>query len=175
VKPADYEQHLRDFHAVLQSAGLPTLRASTSYRIGGLPWINEGRTAYEDWYVVDDWAAFGPLNSIAVGGDRKNPHDQAAHAMQLGAGGIYGCRFENQGEPVATYAHWLSKPKGMTYDEFDALAKPLLGAGAMLWRRMMVLGPGLEFCLTSPEPVAFPAPLQAVRLAREQIVDGASV
>lgn len=171
VKPPEYEAGLAAFHGVLQRAGMNGLQLTTSYRVKGLSWINAGGAAYEDWYLVEDWADFGPLNAIAVGGERKDPHDRTAAEMSLGAGGLYALRAENEGALVSEHAAWLAKPKGMTYAEFDDLVEPALTPGAILWRRMMVLGPATEFCLTSPQGIALPPPLQAaVALEREPIV-----
>jgi hypothetical protein len=166
---AEYESRLDAFHLTLRGADAKGLCSSASFRVSGLPWINESGAAYEDWYVVDDWSAFGPLNTLSVNGARKEPHDRAAGAMAFGAGGIYTLRAGEDGALDGPSAQWIAKPKGMAYEVFDDLVQPLLRDGSALWRRTMVLGPGLEFCVTGRTPRALPKPLSALSVRRAPI------
>jgi hypothetical protein len=158
---ASYEASLTSLHGALRGGGIAGFRNSATYRVSRLPWLNAPGVAYEDWYLVDDWAALGVLNEAAIAGARKAPHDGAAAAYAAGAGAIYHLRAGDGDLAAAHVAHWLAKPKGMAYGEFDALLEPLVAGGASLWRRQMVLGPSPEFCLTNAGPVEFSAPLEA--------------
>ncbi len=169
VDRVTYESSLNVFHAALANSGMHGLKFSTTFRIADLPWINESRPAYEDWYILKEWSAFEDLNALAVSGERRSPHDSAARAMGTGAGGIYALRNQRDGAPAAQCAQWIIKPRGMPYETLDNLLNPLMQNGSTLWRRMMVLGPGYEFCLTGPSPAKVPEPLQALEITRREL------
>ncbi|HEY8584750.1 MAG TPA: hypothetical protein VIL49_17445 [Capillimicrobium sp.] len=138
---AAYEARLGAFHA---SIGVP----SAWYRVGGLPWMPDGADGYEDWYLVDDFAALGALNERAVSGSRRAPHDAAAAGAGWGIAGVYALK---GGEPRledARYAAWRSKPAGTAYEAFEAG----LRADAV-WQRQMTLGPTPEYVLHGAGPV----------------------
>jgi hypothetical protein len=129
---ADYEDGLRAFHARLT---VP----SGSFRIAALPFA-DGEAAYEDWYLLDGWAALGELNATAVSGARQPPHDAVARLADEGWAGIY---LLVRGEPRAPLrTRWVSKPADESYEAFLA-ATP----AATVWQRQMTLGPSPEFCL----------------------------
>jgi len=48
----------------------------------------------------------------------------------------------------------------MAYERLYDLLEPLIGAGAALSGRQMVLGPAPEFCLHGGRPLALPSPLE---------------
>ena len=73
-----YEQRLIGFHKALSQHAPEGFRTSFVFRTQAAPWINSGGPAYEDWYVVESFAALGAINEAAVSGPRKNPHDQVA-------------------------------------------------------------------------------------------------
>ena len=125
VERDDYEARLRAFHATL---GVP----SACFRLRLLPWRHAD--GYEDWYVVEDWAALGALNAAAVAPPRRAEHDAAAAWAAEGWGGVYALV---HGEPVPpAAARWARAP-----EEAPAV-----------WRRQMVLGPAPEYCLGGGEP-----------------------
>jgi hypothetical protein len=129
VAREDYEERLRAFHATLAAP-------SAAFR------LDDG--GYEDWYLVDDWAALGALNEAAVAAARRAEHDAAAALSGQGAGGVYALVRGAAVPPAAV--RWEDR---LTPDvEADAI-----------WQRQMVLGPRPEFCLagaggTSRERVA---------------------
>ncbi len=166
---AAYESYLTTFQDGLQNAALVEFRGCFSFRVAGLPWINNAGKAYEDWYLLNGWAALDRLNSAAVAGEQKVPHDRAASAAAGGAGGVYQLRAGADAMAVSTTAHWFSKPEGMQYAELDDMFRPLLGTSCALWQRQMVLGPGLEFCLISPGPLTLPEPIEAIAAKRFNI------
>jgi hypothetical protein len=156
-----YERSLLALHERLKASG--AVLDSVTYRVDGMPWVNEGGAGYEDWYLVGGWPELGALNTSAVSADRKPPHDDAAKAYAAGAGAVYELRSGSAGLRGSPVAQWLAKPRGMSYAAFDGA---LAGCGGGLWRRQMVLGPGTEFCLTAADPIVLPSTLQDRAVAR---------
>jgi hypothetical protein len=145
-----------------------TAEAAPSYRerlaVFHRAWIPRG-AGFEDWYLVDDFAALGFLNQAAVSGSRREPHDLVARLAVGGTAGVYELKSGRPGEQAET-AWWFSKPAGTSYEAFFARLAPLAGdLDVALWRRQMTLGPTPEFCLRSARPVTLPAELAAVMVA----------
>jgi hypothetical protein len=204
-----YEQALLAFHRSLARTPPVGLCGSAAFRVAELPWppaapappaapvpgavaVRDGagaRPGYEDWYVVEDYAALGVLGEAAVGRGHRTPHDEAARHFGAGAGGLYGmiegersqigqgARRPSIGE--AGLAVWVSRPPG---SKQRALGE-LLGDGmdpshASLWRRQLVLGPAPEYCLLASEPppgvspTRLPSDWTAVSLERELLWGG---
>jgi hypothetical protein len=118
-----YEDALRRFHASLENT-------SATFRLDQLPFA-EGVGGYEDWYLVDDWAALGELNAAAVDATHRGGHDAAAELVAEGWGGVYAL-VRGPAEPPAT-ALWRPKPPS--------------DPEVTLWQRQMVLGPAPEYCV----------------------------
>ena len=154
-RPA-YEADLADFHTALRSAVIAGLHSSTTYRIAGLPWINAGAVAYEDWYLLAGSAALDALDVAAVTGRRRGAHEKVASAVAGGAGGLYRIRSGEPSAPGPRTAQWFSKPDGLSYAALDDTLRPSLHGGSTLWQRQMVLGPGLEFCLLGADSELLP-------------------
>ena len=153
---AAYEAAQRSFQAALNQAGGEGFQRSLSYRIHGAPWIRGGE-GYEDWYLLDGSHALDPLNELAVSPSLRPEHDAAARSA-TGAGGLY--RLMRGVPRLADGAvAWMSKPRGMTYDEFYGR----FGPEAVIWRRQMVLGPAPEFLVEAGAPEG----LEATRVERE--------
>lgn len=139
-----YERALAGFHLALAAAPPPGFRRSWAFRLAEVPWLSG--LGYEDWYLVDDFAALGELNEAAVSASRQAPHDAVAGLAADGTAGVYRL-VAGEPNPGATRATWLSKPAGETYPAF--LAE--IGApGASAWQRQMTLGPAPEFCVHDP-------------------------
>jgi hypothetical protein len=159
VAPADYERRLAAFHAALEAGAVPGVGRTTTLALPAVPWL-EGAAGYEDWYLVEGFAALGALNAAAVAGARRAPHDAAAAAALTGVAGIMGhvCGPLLPAEPA--WAAWLSKPEGLAYDAFHAdLATTLAGVPeACAWQRQMTLGPATEYCVLAARPAALPWP-----------------
>jgi hypothetical protein len=163
VEPEVYERAIEGFHRSLAHSPPAGFRGSAVYRVGDLPWLAR-EPAYEDWYLVEDFAALGVLNEAAVGHGHRTAHDGVAHRFGGAAGGLYGLLEGHADLAAAPHAVWVARPPGA---EQGALAA-LLGDGmdprhASLWRRSLVLGPAPEYCLLAPEP---PAGLAPTRLPR---------
>ena len=132
--PAAYEQAQRSFHAALEIS-------SGSFRLAELPFT--GRDGYEDWYLVESWAALGELNRAAVDSGRRSDHDHVASFAADGWGAVYA--LARGPATIPDHVEWLEKPRETSYDDFI-----LLLPETTIWQRQMVLGPGPEFCLTAP-------------------------
>jgi hypothetical protein len=170
--PAAYEQAQVAFHRSLHRAPPVGLCGSSAFRVAGPPWLEPGgvdERGYEDWYLVEDYAALGVLNGAAVGRGHRTAHDAAARMLGAGAGGLYALVEGDRPEPgrppgcesigEATHAVWVARPPGSK----SRLLGELLGDGmdrrhASLWRRQLVLGPAPEYCLLASEIPAGVAP-----------------
>jgi hypothetical protein len=193
---AAYEQALLAFHRSLHRAPPVGLCGSAAFRLARLPWLAPVAAAaaqadrgYEDWYLLEDYAALGVLNGAAVGRGHRTAHDEAARQLGAGAGGLYALvEGERSGigecaglESIgaATHAIWVARPPGSK----PGIVGELLGAGmdarhASLWRRQLVLGPAPEFCLLASEltpgvaPTRLPANWTATILERDLLWSG---
>src|SRR5918997_4653427 len=87
IAPADYEPRLTEFHTALRAGGVAGVRRTTTLALPAVPWLG-GAAGYEDWYLVEDFAALGTLNAAAVAGGRRAPHDAAAAAVLTGVAGV---------------------------------------------------------------------------------------
>jgi hypothetical protein len=150
---ADYEQRLRAFHESLRGE----LERSTTFALPSVPWLG-GAPGYEDWYLVDDFAALGRLNEVAVTGARRQRHDAAADAARAGIAGVMGHVAGPLLPERPGWAAWLSKPAGMPYEDWHGeLAGAVADASA--WQRQMVLGPASEYCVLAGSERDLPWPV----------------
>lgn len=137
-----YESRLADFHRSLGAGDVHGFGGSATFEVDGATWM-AGPDVYEDWYLLDDFAALGRLKEAAVAGARQAPHDSVAAMSSTGAAGIY--RLVGGAEPgiTAVQATWFDKPAGMPYPELHEC----VGRAGSLWQRQLVLGPTPELCL----------------------------
>jgi hypothetical protein len=135
---AAYEEALRAFHEVLRDDPPDGFLRSAALRVAGAPWL-PGGAGYEDWYLVEGFAALGTLNEAAVAGRRRVPHDDVALRSAHGAGGIYAPWAGDPAVPSGTVT-WLSKAAGTSYEALRA------GLSGTTWLRQLVLGPAPELC-----------------------------
>ena len=129
IDAEEYEARLRAFHETLGVV-------SAAYRLHQLPWRHEG--GYEDWYLVEDWAALGELNEAAVAAARRGEHDAAARLAASGWAGIWRL-MRGVAEP----------PDGVRWQP----AAPEDGE-TPYWQRQMTLGPAPEICVVEPTAAA---------------------
>lgn len=129
-----YENAQRSFHAAIE---VP----SACFRIDSLP-FSEG-SGYEDWYLVNGWAALGELNSHAVDVVRGDLHARAASHVMRGWGALYEL-VRGPGE-IPKGVEWLEKARGTPAEEFVSSLPH-----ESVWRRQLVLGPAPEFCCSAP-------------------------
>src|SRR3954454_6075246 len=155
-----YVALLQAFHRALAAAPPPSFVRSWSVRLDDPPW--EGGPAFEDWYLVDDWAALGTLNEAAVRAPREDAHDAIAGLATNGAGGLYLLQHGTLDGPAA-WTGWVVKPPGEPYETFEPelrAAVDAAGGGAVL-RRQMVLGPAPEYALLAGREPDLPGPARA--------------
>ena len=158
VEHAAYEAALAGFHAALAAAPMAGFGGSGTVVLPAAPWLAGDGPAYEDWYLVPDWAALGELNAHAVTGSRAAPHDAAAAQAAAGTAGVFAPLVDGSGPPLSAWRAWLAKPAGMAYRDFHAALEELLQPGAAAWQRQMTLGPAAEYAVAAPRPVALPWP-----------------
>ncbi|MFL5310271.1 MAG: hypothetical protein ACJ79H_07455 [Myxococcales bacterium] len=156
-----YAERLGAFHRALAADPPPGFRSSRSFAIDGAPWLPRG-AGFEDWYLIDDFAALGALNEAAVAGSRRGPHDGVAALSAGGAGGVYALKAGKAGNEMRSA--WFAKPAGMSYQALFERLAPIAERGA-LWQRQMVLGPAPEFCFRSEDPASLPSEIQARTVA----------
>ena len=162
-----YEPLVRAFHSSLSRSAPAGMLASASYRVADLPWFDS--PAYEDWYLLEDYAALGVLNEAAVGRGHRTSHDEVARRSGPGAGALYALL---EGAPgaealaAATLAIWVERPAQRPADALRAELAELLGDGlkpasGSVWQRQLVLGPAPEYCVIGAEA---PSGVRASRL-----------
>jgi hypothetical protein len=157
-----YVALLQAFHRALAAAPPPSFVRSWSVRLDEAPW--NGGPAFEDWYLVEDWAALGTLNEAAVRAPREDAHDAIAGLATNGAGGLYLLQHGALDGPPP-WAGWVVKPQGEPYETFEPQLRAAVdaaGGGAVL-RRQMVLGPAPEYALLAAREPALPWPAHAIR------------
>ena len=152
-----YVDHLRAFHETLAANRPSGFQRSVVFRIHGANWLNTQGDAYEEWYLLDDSAAMDRINEAAVSGPCEQPHKRVAREAADGVGGLYRLRAGEENLAESRFAVWLSKPAGVSYNDFYAALQPLTSQqGVALWGRQMTLGPTTEFCLHSPTAIELP-------------------
>src|SRR4051812_50056967 len=87
VDPDRYVELLRAFHAALHGAPPAGFVRSWSVRLDAAPWDGGPAQPFEDWYLVEDWAALGALNEAAVHAPPGPAHDATKALATNGAGG----------------------------------------------------------------------------------------
>lgn len=144
---SEYELLLTQFHGTLVENRPDGFVGSTVLRQTALPWFPADSTAYEDWYLIDDYASLGALNDAAVEGLRRRPHDEIAGASFWGTGGLYLHQNGSRDPAEGRFAYWFSMPAQWDYDGlYEKIGVP---PETGIWRRQMALGPAPEFCLRS--------------------------
>jgi hypothetical protein len=165
--------------------------AAAAQGLDPAPRATDREPVYEDWYLLEDFAALGVLNEAAAGRGHRSSHDEIAVRSGTGAGGLYALL---EGDPradalaAASLAVWISPPAhGATRRQVSEAGGPgpaeLLGDGmdgarASLWRRQLVLGPAPEFCALGPEvppgvsPARLPRGWSARTVSREVVWSG---
>lgn len=152
-----YERAAEHFHRSLAHSPPAGFRGSALYRVAELPWLDGG--GYEDWYLVDDFAALGVLNAVAVAHGHRGAHDEVARRYGAAAGGLYQLLEGRVARRSIDSAIWISRPPGAPRRELgELLGDGMDPACSSLWRRALVLGPAPEYCMLAPEPPAGVAP-----------------
>ncbi len=153
-----YEARMRDFHAGLRADAPAGLGPSATMALGAVPWL-DGSPGYEDWYLVEDFAALGVLNRAAVSGAAAAPHDLVAAIVHAGTAAVMGHVTGALLPARPGWAAWLSKPAGVAYEAFHAELAAALDGDAGAWQRQMVLGPASEYCILADAERELPWPV----------------
>jgi hypothetical protein len=186
VEASPYERALERFHRSLAHRPPSGFRGSATFRVAELPWLAPagrgrpgGEAGYEDWYLVDDWAALGVLEEAAVSRGHLTAHHEVASLAGVATGSVYRLIEGNPRLSGTDIAVWVTRSPGHENRSLAALLgdgmDPDLGG---LWRRCLGLGPAPEFCLLvaeAPSGVAasrLPAGWSSRTLAREALWDG---
>lgn len=167
ISSEEYHQKLAAFHHILQQRRAPGFLFSTVLQMPHLPWMIEGKEAYEDWYLVENSAALDPLDEAAVTGICREPHNQVARLAGNGTGGLYRLKSapgDLSSLAATRFATWFNKPAGMPYSSlYEVLHESHVEPQGILWQRQMTMGPALEFCLHTPQPISLPPEIAAVQ------------
>jgi hypothetical protein len=204
IEPRAYEDALAHFHRSLAHRPPSGFRGSAAFRLSELPWLvpadgidaaagNVGAdgtagAGYEDWYLLDDWAAVGVLEEAAVAHGHATAHHEIAARAGRATGSVYRLvegharqarAHAAADSDAADVAVWVTHAPGHEHPSLGAL----LGDGMDrerdgLWRRCLGLGPAPEFCLLACEPSAgvaasrLPAGWVAQPIERAAVWDG---
>jgi hypothetical protein len=178
-----YERALVQFHHSLARRPPSGFRGSATYRAGELPWLlgerdpaPDDEAGYEDWYLLDDWAAVGVLEEAAISRGHLTAHERVASLAAWTTGAVYRLVEGHPGLHETPLAVWVQPGR----DHADASLVALLGdgmdpAGGGLWRRSLGLGPAPELCLLVPEvpagvaPTRLPEGWSARTISRERV------
>jgi len=175
-----YEHDQQSFHRSLARSRPVGTLGSALFRVPELPWLAGG--GYEDWYLVEDWAALGVLGEAAVGRGHRTAHERALRHYGDGCAGVLAfCEGGPGVEAMARsrFAVWVARPVGVEPLGLEQLLGDGIEPGrASLWRRQLVLGPSPELCLLCEQPSAgvsagrLPAGWSARSTPREAIWHG---
>jgi hypothetical protein len=141
----EYERLLIDFHAGLALEGVTT----AAFRLERLPFAPRSGAqtgGYEDWYLVEDWAALGELAGMATGSAHSPRHGAVGELSGEGWGAVYALMRGTARPPAGV--RWLEKPRAQPLEAFLA-HEP----AESVWRRQLVLGPAAELCLAAEASV----------------------
>ena len=161
AEQSTYQESLISFHKALREQQPAGFQYSIVFRLERAPWLGRDKDTYEEWYLVESFAALGVLNEAAVSGLCKEPHHQVAKDAAGGAGGIYRLWLGEPGLATAQVALWFAKPDGMSYEQLRAQPEIASAAGS-IWQRQMTLGPTAEFCWHSPHGHSLPKVFEQV-------------
>jgi hypothetical protein len=173
ISTASYESKLSSFLRALSSGRPAGLIDALSFRVGPLPWGPQQGKLYEDWYVVEDFAALGALNEAALADRARAPHDLVASDSMKGTGGVFKAMGGDLSLHEARFASWVEKPVGPSYQSYyEELAKSVGDSRTDLWRRQMVLGPSTQFCVHSAEALQLPTSFRQITSRVEVVSPG---
>jgi hypothetical protein len=173
VAKEEYQEKLNAFHQVLPEQRSPGFQCSLVLEMAHLPWMVGEGEAYEDWYLVENSAALDPLDSAAVTGICREPHNQVARLADNGTGGLYRLKSGIVDPAQLATIHvatWFNKPVGMSYARlYELLQECQIEQQGLLWQRQMTMGPAREFCLHSSQMGLLPKEIERVQVAAQPI------
>jgi len=163
VESETYADAVARFHRSIAARPPAGFVASSSFRAPPPNWLGE-EPAFEDWYVVEDFAALGVLGEAAVGRGHRSAHDAAARQAGPATAGLYRLLEGAPSLAAVRLAVWIETPRGVE----SPLLAALLGDGmdaehAGLWQRQLALGPAPEYCVLA---ATTPSGVRPTRLPR---------
>jgi hypothetical protein len=175
VAPEAYTALIVRFHRSLAARPPAGFLGSASFAAPAPNWLG-ALPAYEDWYVVEDFAALGVLNEAAVSRGHLSAHDAAARAAGPGTGAVYRLIEGSPSLAAVAVAAWVETPRGAA----SPLLAALLGDGmdgeqAGLWQRQLALGPAPEYCVLAAEVPSGVAPSRLPRGWSATITERAAI
>jgi hypothetical protein len=159
-----YERALEQFHRSLAHSAPSGFRGSATFRVSELPWLASAPGAldaggYEDWYLLEDWAALGVLEEAAISHGHVGAHDKVASLAGISTGAVFRFLEGYAGLDEGRVAVWVARSSGHEHPSLSALLGDGMDPAADgLWRRCLGLGPAPEFCLLASEASAGVAP-----------------
>ena len=147
VQAAAYEQALEQFHRSLAHRPPSGFRGSATFARpscrGSPARASLAQAAYEDWYLLDDWAALGVLEEAAVARGHVSAHDRVASRR---AARRARSTASSRGTPASRTRTWRCGWRARSGHEHPSLSA-LLGDGMDpavdgLWRRCVGARPG---------------------------------
>ena len=136
VDAAAYESALEGFHRSLAHRPPSGFEGSSVFRVAELPWLADAGLGYEDWYLLDDWAALGVLEEAAVAHGHVSLHDKVASLSGVATSAVYRLIEGCSDVAKATVAVWVSRPPGHDHPSLAALLGDGMDpAAGGLWRR----------------------------------------
>jgi hypothetical protein len=175
-----YEEALERFHRSLAHRPPSGFRGSAAFRVHELPWL-DGQAGYEDWYLIDHWAALGVLEEAAISRGHVTAHAAAAAHTASGTASVYRLLEGSAQLGPVREAVWVKAPaRREPVGLGELLGDGMDPARDGLWRRCLVLGPAPEYCLVRSGRVEadlalgvagtrLPAAWQAVVVASDRI------
>jgi hypothetical protein len=164
-----YEEALALFHKTLSTTGVDGYMGSLVFRVYGATWI--APEAYEDWYLVEGLGALEGLNTSIMNLGIRGQHDVVAKMSVKGTGTILSQVSGSLESLRSTTAAWVSKPRGMSYDEFYSETTLIIkGSPWSLWRRQLALGPTPEFLILCQKTLGVTENYSVHNVERQQII-----
>jgi len=173
VEASVYISNLKAFHEILNANKPSGFHHSMVFEGTGVDWLGSGGSAFEDWYLIEDFTSLGVLNEAAVTGACENPHNVVAKDAADGIAGLYRLRLGDVDLSNKRLAVWFSKPTGVTYKDFFNGTQTSWSDDNALWQRQMTLGPTTEFCLLSETESELPKEVEGKKIGLELIWSGA--
>ncbi len=180
-----YERALERFHRSLAHRPPSGFRGSASFRLPIVPWLTTGSPdgaegpGYEDWYLIEDWAAVGVLEEAAVAAGHTSAHEGIAALAGGETAAIYRLVEGAAQLRGAETAVWVSSAPNPLRPSLPALLGDGMDpASDGLWRRCLGLGPAPEYCLLAREtPLGvsggrLPSGWHARTVGRQPVWDG---
>jgi hypothetical protein len=175
VAPEAYGPVIDRFHRSLAARPPAGFVRSASFHVPAPNWLGD-TPAFEDWYVVEDFAALGVLNEAAVGRGHLSAHDAAARHAGPGTGSIYRLLEGTATLQDLCVAVWIEKPRGVELPLFAALlGDGMDGEHAGLWQRQLALGPAPEYCVLAAEVPSGVGPARLPRGWSVTVADRAAI